>query len=179
MKWPHLKEPRWLRNRNATIAVSVGFHVAVLAFLVTSYSSDPKPRDVVIEFHEPEHPFEAPAPVEAPEAQGKSTVEPGDPGAASKTASQLPASRGSQAFTARLAMDVSSLRSDVAVYAHLNEGPAIQTAGFGLAEPTIHLTESEIDTLAAQPAEGYARKGRKRGALGRGRGPAVCLPPPH
>lgn len=177
MKWPRLKEPRWLRNRNATITLSVGFHIVLLAFLVTSYRSDPRPQDVVIEFQEPARPFEAPTPADPAEATGKSEVEPGDPGAASKTASQAAASRRTQAFNALLAMDVSSLRSNVAVQAHLAGGPAIQTAGFGLAEPTIHLTQAEIDTLVSQPAEGRARKGKKRGVLGRGRGPGVCLPP--
>ena len=179
MKWNRLKEPRWLRNRNATIALSVGFHVVLLAFLVTSYRSDPRPQDVVIEFQEPARPFEAPTPADPAEATGKSVVEPGDSGAASKTASKAKAaaSRRTLAFSALLAMDVSSLRSNVAVQAHLADGPAIQTAGFGLAEPTIHLTEAEIDTLVSQPAEGRARKGKKRGVLGRGRGPGVCLPP--
>ena len=177
MKWPRLKEPRWLRNRNATIALSVGFHVVLLAFLVTSYRSDPRPQDVVIEFQEPARPFEAPTPADPAEATGKSVVEPGNPGVASKTASQAAVSRRTQAFNALLAMDVSSLRSNVAVQAHLADGPAIQTAGFGLAEPTIHLTQAEIDTLVSQPAEGRARKGKRRGVLGRGRGPGVCLPP--
>ncbi len=176
MKWPRLKEPRWLTNRNAAIGISVGFHVVALGYLVTA-DRGPKPQEVVIEFQESVRPFEAPAPAGPTKTEGVSTVEPGDPGAAAREAARLSASRRSRALSALLALDVSSLRSDVAIQAHLSDGPAIQTAGFGLAEPTIHLTEAEIDTLVAQPGEGWVRRGKKRGTLGRGRGGGVCIPP--
>ena len=141
-----------------------------------SYEREPPPTEMVIEFATPQRPFEPPVvndPVaDVPdEPQGNQVTDSGDPTAT--------VSRKSRAIHSLLAMDLSSLRSNVSVQDPLAEDTPIQTGGLGLAEPTIHLTDTQGDSLVALPEQGSARKGRKRGTVGRGRGPTVCLPPPH
>lgn len=148
----------------------------MLLALLVSYEREPPPTEMVIEFATPQRPFEPPVvndPVaDVPdEPQGNQVTDSGDPTAT--------VSRKSRAIHSLLAMDLSSLRSNVSVQDPLAEDTPIQTGGLGLAEPTIHLTDTQVDSLVALPEQGSARKGRKRGTVGRGRGPTVCLPPPH
>ena len=149
-----------------------------------SYEREPPPTEMVIEFATPQRPFEPPVvndPVaDVPdEPQGNQVTDSGDPTATVSAKPLAPVSRKSRAIHSLLAMDLSSLRSNVSVQDPLAEDTPIQTGGLGLAEPTIHLTDTQVDSLVALPEQGPARKGRKRGTVGRGRGPTVCLPPPH
>ena len=171
-----VKIPDWIRTRKFAIGASILVHAGVFAFLVFDEPRHPR-QEVVIEFVPLEKPLVAPAAKrEVEKTAGVAQVEPGDPGETSKLNKPQPAARQAAALQAILAMDLSALRSNVVRTGLEVDGLRIQTAWFALIEPTIHLTEGEVDSLVSE-GHGYAKQGRKRGIQGRQSGPPGCFPP--
>ena len=170
-----VKIPDWIRTRKFAIGASILVHASVFAFLV--FDEPPHPRqEVVIEFAPLERPLVEPAAQKEVENPGVAEVKPGEQDKRALFNAPQPAARQAAALQAVLAMDLSALRSNVMRTGLNVDGLKIKTAGFALVEPTIHLTEGEVDSLVAK-GHGHAKQGRKRGVKVRPSGPPGCFPP--
>ena len=179
MKKPAL--PDWVLTRKFAIAASVAVHVGALGLFVFSGGEQSHQKEVVIEFAPSERVLPERVKPEAEKvvdisgdahvAQEKVEVRP-------KAESKPSAAPQAAALNALLAMDLSGLRTDVVQTGLKLDGPAIQAAGFAPLEPSIHLTDSEVDSLVTEERDG-AKVSRKRGIKGREREPSACFPPPR
>jgi hypothetical protein len=167
-----------MRTRKFAVGASVFVHVCVFAFVVYDGSPRDTKQEVLIEFA-PMKPTVAPVvDKEIEKTRGVAHVEPADLGQKTQDSEPQPAALRAAALGALFAIDLGSLRSGAMQTGLQTDGPRILAAGFSLVEPTIHLTEGEVDSLVTE-GHGSAKQGRKRGVHGDQRGPTVCFPLPQ
>ena len=176
MKRPVL--PDWVLTRRFAIAASVLVLVCVFAFVVFDRDHRDPQKEVVIEFAPPKQIRPEPDAEKGVDISGVDYVDPKPAITKSKPKSpQLDAPRAA-AMQALLALDLTALRTNVVRTGLRVDGPSIQAAGFALLEPSINLTDGEVDSLVTEE-RGSAAVGRKRGVKGKQRQPTVCILPPR
>lgn len=163
----------WMRTRRVAIGASVLIHAGAIAYLTVDRPSTVRQQEVTIEFiaetRESEPVVTEPTVTEAPRVTALGRVPEDPPVVRAVERSQ------SGAFEAILAMDLGSLRSGHISRRPIADGRPGLATGIGVAEPDVHLTVGEVDSLiSADP--GTPDAPRKRGVRGRPIGP-VCIPP--
>jgi hypothetical protein len=153
-------------------------HVCVFAFVIFDRDHRDPQKEVVIEFAPSKQIRPEPAVEKVVDISGVEHAEPEQATMESKPKSpQLDAPRVS-AMQALLALDLTALRANVVRSGLRLDGPSIRAAGFAPLEPSIHLTDGEVDSLVIEE-RGSAAVGRKRGVKGKPRQPTVCILPPR
>jgi len=154
---------------------SAMIHVVALAYFVSDGPA-PAKKEVIIEFAPEALVDPSTAPPEPVKTTGIAHVDHGDPGERSKDSEPQPATQRAAALEALMAIDFAALRSDVVQTGLAIDGPSVRAAGFSPVDPTIHLTEGEVDSLVTT-GHGLADHGKKRDIKGTRRGQTACLPP--
>lgn len=176
MKKPVL--PDWVLTRRFALAASVAVHVGIFAVVVFDRGDQKHQREVVIEFAPSERVLPEPVPEKVVDISGDEHAAQENVEVRSETRSGRRQAPEAAAMDALLAMDLSGLRANVVRTGLKLDGPAIQASGFAPLDPSIHLSDTEVDSLVTEERE-EAKVSRKRGIKGVERGPAACFPPPR